>query len=145
MIRSIVASLLSLVIGYVLISPVRAMPPFKVAFDNKYVKESDSEDFKKLAKKESCNVCHLKGKKKEKGADHLNSYGKELEKLIEGNANERLKKANSDGGASKKKAEQDTIVKELEKAFEEVAKMKSKSGDLFGDLIKSGKLPGAEP
>ena len=61
---------------------------------------------------------------------------KELAKLIEGNAKERIKKA----GAGKK-AETERVLEELSKAFDKVEKIKSKSGDTYGDLLKESKLP----
>jgi hypothetical protein len=114
-----------------------AIAPFKKAFQKKYVDPSDNEDFKSAFKKASCNTCHVKGEKK----DVRNEYGDALAKLIEGDANQRIKDAGKEGGSEGRKKETEKVVKELEKAFEEVAKQKSKSGESFGDMIKSGKLP----
>jgi hypothetical protein len=141
--RFVIASLLALWAGWALSTSVSAMPTFKTAFEKKYVQTSNHDDFKNAFKKETCNVCHVKGKQKNKKTEHLNAYGKELEKLIEGNANERQQKAMADGGDAAKKKEADKILVELEKAFGEVEKLKSKSDQTYGELIKAGILPGA--
>lgn len=112
---------------------VFGLPPFKKAFDKKYVKNSDNADFKAAFKKQGCNVCHIKGEKKDKN----NPYGKELAKLIEGNAKQRTKEASDDEKANVKKQ----ILKELAEAFSKVEKIKNEDDEAFGDRIKSGKLP----
>lgn len=114
----------------------QALAPFKKAFEEKYVDKSSSEDFKGAFKKESCNTCHVKGKKKEE----RNAYGDELEKLIEGNANERIREARKNGKEAGD-AETAKILEELNKAFDEVAKMKAKDGGTYGERIEAGKLP----
>lgn len=116
---------------------VKAIAPFKKAFQKKYVDPSDNEEFKGAFKKASCNTCHVKGEKKDK----RNAYSNEIAKLIEGDANQRIKDARKEGGSDAAKQETAKVVQELEKAFEEVAKMKSKSGESYGDIISSGKLP----
>ncbi len=114
----------------------QALAPFKKAFQEKYVDKSDSEELKAAFKKVSCNTCHVKGKKKEA----RNEYGEELAKLIEGDANARINEAGKESPEAKK-AETEKVVTELEKAFDEVAKMKNASGQVYGELIKSGQLP----
>jgi hypothetical protein len=115
---------------------VQALAPFKKAFQEKYVDGSSSEEFKEAFKKASCNTCHLKGKKKEE----RNAYGEELAKLIEGDANQRIKQAGEIDDATKK-AETDKVLAELEQAFEKVAKMEAAAGETYGDRIQAGKLP----
>ena len=120
-----------------LVAPdARAIAPFKKAFQEKYVDKSDNEEFKEKFKKASCNTCHVKGEKKEV----RNAYGEELSKLIEGDANARIKEAGKAGDEART-AETEKALKELQKAFEEVAKMESKSKVKYGDLLKQGKLP----
>ena len=68
----------------------------------------------------------------------------ELAKVVEGNANQRIKDARKEGGSAASKKETEKILKELEKAFEEAAKKKAKNGQTYGDIIKSGQLPAAE-
>ena len=118
---------------------VYAISPFKTAFKKKYIDTHKDKDFQSAAKKAGCNVCHVKGATSKKVQ---NDYGKLLNKLIEGDANKRIKdakkKSSSEGAAETKK-----VLAELEKAFEAVAKTKSESGKgpTYGELIKSGKLP----
>ena len=116
--------------------PAQALTQFKKAFQEKYVDGSDSDDFKDAFKKASCNTCHLKGKKKEE----RNPYGDELAKLIEGDANQRIKTAGEIDDAARK-AETEKILEELQKAFDEVAKQESPTGETFGDRIAAGELP----
>lgn len=137
--RNYFVALLSVVIGVSVIQQASAIAPFKKAFDEEFVSKSDSEEFKAAFKKAGCNTCHLKGQKKE--IEHLNDFAKELEKRIEGNANERIKEARE---AGTQKEETEKVLAELKKAFEEVVKVKTKAGDTFGDRIKAGKLPASE-
>lgn len=106
--------------------PVRAMPPFKKAFDAKYVKP-DSADaaekaFAEAAKKVNCNVCHAGTNKKMR-----NDYGKAVGEFV-------------------KKTEKDPA--KITEGLEAAAKVKVKPDDpgskTFGELIAEGKLPGGE-
>lgn len=123
----------------------QALPKFKTAFKKKYLDSHKDAAFKKLANKQSCNVCHLKGVKKDKKHDHNNPYGEELAKLIEGNAKDRQSKARSEGGKAASDAELDKILKELDKAFTVVEGKKSPTGEKYGERINKdgdeGKLP----
>jgi hypothetical protein len=71
--------------------PANALTEFRKAFEDKYAKNNpdSNEDFKKAVKTASCNVCHVKGKKKEE----RNAYGQALAELIEGSAKERMDSA----------------------------------------------------
>ncbi|MFO0912450.1 MAG: hypothetical protein U0795_05815 [Pirellulales bacterium] len=119
----------------VLTSTAQALPPFKNAFEQKYVKDSTNADWQALVKKEGCNICHVKG---EKEKNKQNAYGKELNKLIEGDAQARLKEAKANGTD---KEETEKLLKELDAAFKKVEEMKSPTGETFGELLKAGKLP----
>ena len=124
-------------LGVALITPdARAIAPFKKAFFEKYVDKSDNEELKEKFKKASCYTCHVKGEKKEV----RNAYGQELAKLIEGDASARIKEAGKSGDDART-AEQDKILKELDKAFDTVAKKESKSKVKYGDFLKQGQLP----
>ena len=85
------------------------------------------------------DVEHIK--KKPKKVANLNEYGKQLAKLVEGDANQRIKDARKKDGTEGANAEKAKLVQEVQKAFDEVAKMKSEAGDTFGDRIKNGLLP----
>ncbi len=118
---------------------VFAISPFKKAFDEKYVKSSDNEAFKAAYKKESCRVCHVKGKK----YDWVNAYGLALAKKIPGNVKERLDQAKAvDKDALK--AENEKLIEELKKAFKATESMKAPSGELFGKMLKEHRLPTAD-
>ena len=113
-----------------------ALGEFKKAFEEKYVKEGD-DGIKASFKEQNCNLCHVKDEKK----NVRNAYGKELAKLIEGDANDRLKTAQKEGGADGRKAELEKVMEEVEKAFKELEEMKKENSDTtYGDVIKSGKL-----
>ena len=134
--------LLAFVVGITTISisnSAYALAEFKKEFKTKYIDTHKDEAFKKLAGKQSCNVCHVK--KKPKKVENLNEYGKQLSKLIEGNANQRKKDARKKDGSEGAKAEKEKLIKEVQAAFDKVAKLKSEAGDTFGDRIKNGLLP----
>lgn len=112
-----------------------ALPQFKKAFDEKYTNKSENAEFKAAAKKEGCNICHVKG---EKEKSKQNDYGKELNKLIEGDAEHRLKDAEAAGN---KDEELKKILAELDEAFKKVEAMKNADGETYGDRLKGSKLP----
>ena len=61
---------------------------FKKVFEKHYAELFENDTFKKTFRKAKCNLCHLKGQKK----DVNNPYGDALASFIEGRAEERLKK-----------------------------------------------------
>lgn len=111
-----------------------AIKEFKKAFQQRYIDGSHDEDFKKAFRKAACNTCHVKGEKK----DVCNSYGQALGKLIEGNAEARLKQAQAGGNRD---AELKKVLAELAAAFDEVEQMKNPGGQLYGQLLHNGQLP----
>ena len=116
-----------------------ALPEFKKAFTEKYAAKHKSKVFQAAVKKGSCNVCHVKGAKK----NVHNEFGKLLANLIEGSAKERKKKAKAEGGTAGQAKEKVKLLEELDKALTKVEKEKSEGGKgpEFGKLIESGKLP----
>ena len=126
-----------MVMGVVVTNSAFGLPQFKKAFDLRYVKPAGNQGMKAAFKKQSCNTCHIKGKKKNVN----NPYGEELGKLIPGNAKKRIKAAKTMGGKPAQKAEKDKVLKELEAAFDAVEKMKDAKGEIYGEKIKAGKLP----
>lgn len=111
--------------------PVAAVPVFSKHFSKMYVDEKKNPEFAEKVKAEKCNLCHYGKSKKNR-----NDYGAALSKY--------LKK--DDYKTSRVRAEAEKVEKELNEAFEKVAKIKKKDGDkTFGELIKSGKLPGTAP
>ena len=105
------------------VDTARAMPPFKKAFDAKYVKPDSADEKEKAfaaeAKKVNCNVCHKCKSKKMR-----NDYGEAVNKFIE-------------------KTEKDPA--KIEEALNKAAAEKSKPDDAnsptFGELIQQGQLP----
>jgi hypothetical protein len=105
--------------------PASAIKEFKDAFEAKYVKPDSTEAndvaLAKAFKAVSCGTCHVNPQKNKK---IRNEYGKELNKIIT-------------------KADKNDKTK-IEAALDTVAKLKSKSGETYGDKISSGKLPAAK-
>lgn len=117
------ALLLAALTTAVMPSPVRAMPPFKKAFDAKYVKP-DSPDPKHQAfaasvKKVNCNLCH-QGKEKKK----RNAYGKAVDKHLDKNEKDPVK-----------------IEAALHKAAAERSDPDDEDSPTYGELIEQGQLP----
>jgi hypothetical protein len=137
--RVVLAMLVGVVSVCVTAPNAFALTEFKNEFKKKYLDTHKDEAFKALAKKESCKVCHID--KKKKSVDNMNEYGKQLAKLVEGSAAQRKKDAQTEGGREAANAEKEKLIKEIQKAFDEVAKKKSEAGDTFGDRIKNGLLP----
>ena len=121
-----------------LTSPAMALPPFKKAFEARYADKEKMPEFAAVVRKEGCNVCHVKGEEK----NVQNDYGKELNKLIEGDAKHRLDDAKANGTSEEAQAKR---LEELEAAFTKVEGMKSAAGEKYGDLLKAGKLPAPAP
>ena len=135
--KAVVLSLVAAVLGAGLFaSPASALPPFKKAFEEKYVTNSSSEEFKEAFKAASCNVCHVKGKDKKS----RNPYGIALSKIIGGHAAADLKQADGQGEDAKK-AKLAEILKKLDDAFTKCESQKMHSGETYAELIKAGKLP----
>ncbi|HEV2972626.1 MAG TPA: hypothetical protein VGY55_21850 [Pirellulales bacterium] len=136
--KAVALSLVGVFLGASLfVSPASALPPFKKAFEDKYVTNSSSEGFKDAFKAASCNTCHVKGKDKKS----RNAYGAALAKITGGHAKKDLDDAKASGGDDAQKAKMAEILKKLDDAFAKVEGQKSPSGDTYGDLIKAGKLP----
>lgn len=83
-------------------------------------------------KKMSCDVCHVKGQKK----DVKNSYGQLFIKVM--NKPNLTKEWKSKKGAEKKAYEKDVMVPAFEKAFKKVSKM------TFEDLVKYNLINGVK-
>ncbi len=131
-------ALIAVVIAVAITQSASALPPFKKAFAEKYAAKHKNKEFQAAVKKASCNACHVKGAKK----DVQNEYGKLLNKLIEGDAKDRIAAAGKKG-ADEKKKESEKVMAELDKAFAKSAEMKSAGGKgpKYGELMKEGKLP----
>jgi cytochrome c553 len=116
-----------------MISSAQAVPAFKKEFDTKYVDKNSANPtvkaFSEAAAKANCLICHAKKADGTTDNKVRNAYGQTLEKLL-----------------SKKTDIKD--APKIQKALDTVATEKSNPSDAssktFGDLIKEGKLPGAD-
>ncbi len=106
-----------------------AIPLFYQKFEAKYAGADAKPEFAALVKETKCNVCHVKGEKKEV----RNAYGEALHKA--GLEKDDFKK-------ERVEAEGDKVDKEIMEALEKAAAEKSAGGMTFGELLKAGKLPG---
>jgi hypothetical protein len=112
-----------------------ALPAFKKSFEKKYVEPANDEAFTEVAKKQGCNVCHVKGESKKE----RNAYGNVLAEGIDGDAQARLKEAGDN-----KDAVEEQILKELEEVFKKAEKTKvsdKEDAETYGDRLKAKKLP----
>lgn len=106
----------------VLIGNASARPQYKKVVDER-VKGSPIEAAAAEAK---CNLCHFGTSKKNR-----NDFGKALSKYIDKDAFEKLK-----GDAAKL----DEAIKE---ALKKAEADKNPAGEVYGDRIQAGKLPGS--
>lgn len=136
--NAIYMSLAALVLINLIAGPAIGITEFKKAFKEKYVDPSSVAEFKKVVQKAGCNVCHINKQEK----TERNEYGNELSKLIEGDVQERLKKATDEG---RKKEELAKILGELEAAFPQVEEMTNAAGETYKSRIEAGKLPAEAP
>jgi hypothetical protein len=118
-----------------------AIAPFKKVFFDVYVKPDSTDPAEKAFAEAAeakatgeCWVCHAKWK----GADkHVrNNYGKALSALLD----------KKNFSSERREQEPEKCDQEIRDALEKTNKLKSDPKDpnspTFGDLIKSGKLPG---
>lgn len=125
------STFLGLVVG-----TAQSRPQYFGEFKKLYVKPDGSDDEKMFAKEVTeakCFVCHVAGKTKEE----RNSYGKELAKAIKP----------ADWDASKKypgETDKAKIAEALKKVADIHVDPNDPKSPTYGDLIKSGKLPGAD-
>ena len=103
-------------------SSADAIPPFQKVFYAEYLDNSDNAEFVAAVKEVKCNLCHDPDSKSKKDR---NPYGDALSKLLD------------------KKEDKDNTEKVVA-SLKTVSEAKSPSGATFGELIKSGKLPGAK-
>lgn len=122
---------IAVVVAGWLTAPAQALPPFKTAFEERYAEKSDSEAFKEAVATAKCDVCHVKGEEKKVQNEYGHALHEELEK----------------SGAKPKellKEDKEKLLKLLDEAFTAVEKEKAKSGETFGERIKSGMLPASK-
>lgn len=105
----------------------------------KYLEDGykDNKDYKAFldtvgALKSKCDVCHKPGADKKAKGHGLNDFGKVY--------HDRFK--HKDFTAANKDGKTDEAMKIFKDAWEKSVTEKNAGGQVFGDLIKEGKLPG---
>lgn len=132
--RALVFGLLA---AMMMTSPAMAITHFRKVWNDHHVPtkgpgaDKVDPEFRSAVRKAGCFVCHVKGEKKEEAR---NEYGEALHKFLDA---EKFDK-------DRIKAEPEKVEEEILKAFEEVAKMKSKDGKTFGEKIQAGELPATD-
>lgn len=116
-----------------LATPAMATSVFNKQWKAKYLGEDVDADFKKIAKKAGCNICHIKGKKKkEKGSQ--NEYGEAVKKFLK----------SKDFPKDKVKADPEGTKKLILEGIKKANELESKDGKKFGDKIKNKELPATD-
>ena len=133
--RILLASVL--VIG--LTASASAITELKREWTTVYLGDSASEDYKSMARKAGCNVCHVKGAEKKK-PEGRNEYGLWMSKFLKSKNTtiEDLKKEYKD------ESTKEAAKKKIRYMFEKVGEQKSKDGTRFVDKIKANKLPATD-
>ena len=115
-------------------SDLLALREFKKTFEQHYAELLENKTVKTTFRKAKCNLCHVKGEKK----DANNPYGEALSQLIDGDAEDRLELAKEN---DRKKEELEKLLAELKIALAQVEALESPNGMTFGERILGGKLP----
>ena len=102
-----------------------ALPPFNKEWTGKYVEGNGNPKFVEAVGTAKCNVCHVGTSKKDR-----NDYGMAVSKFL---TKAKYNEIKDDEAAAKK-----YILEGLEKAAAE----KNGGGKSYGEMIKSGELPG---
>jgi hypothetical protein len=106
-------------------SSATALPPFNKEWTGKYVEGNGNAKFVEAVGTAKCNVCHVGTSKKDR-----NEYGMAVSKFL---TKAKYNEIKDDEAVAKK-----YILEGLDKAAAE----KSGAGKSYGELIKSGELPG---
>lgn len=124
---------LAVVFGCLLVAatPALATSEFKKQWTAEYLGEDADDDFKKLGRKTSCNVCHVKGEDKKKVR---NEYGNAISKYL------KSKDFPKDWVKENPEEAKEKILAGFKKANEH----KSKDGKTFGEKIKANELPATD-
>ncbi|QDV67301.1 hypothetical protein Poly24_09940 [Rosistilla carotiformis] len=120
-------------------SQAMAIGELKKEWSTKYAGD-DSGDFKTVARKAGCNVCHVKGVKDKKSAEGRNEYGTAMAAFLKG----KDIKIDDLKAQYKDDSTKDAAVKTMMSMFETVNAEKSKDGETFGAKISAGKLPATD-
>lgn len=122
-----VSVVLGLVAAALCVQNASALPPFNKEWTEKYVEGNGNPKFVEAVGTAKCNVCHMGTSKK----DH-NEYGIAVKKYL---TKAKYNEIKDDDVAAKK-----YILEGFQKAEAE----KNGGNKTYGDLLKSGELPGGE-
>jgi hypothetical protein len=125
------------VLGFV--STAQALPGLPKYVTEAYEGKTEYQPFaqKVAALKSKCDLCHIpKADKKAKGHG-LNDFGHAMHEHFDDGAFKKLDKTAKNNADDAKKA-RDLVIEALEKSEAD----KNAAGKSFGEIIKSGELPG---
>ena len=121
--------------------PAMAITEFNKQWKAKFLSEDASAEFKRAAKKAGCNVCHVKGKKK----DVVNSFGKEVGELVKDmDITQRIEKVKKED-KEVRDAVREELTAEFDKILDVLGKKEAPSGKTYAEAIAAGEVDGARP
>jgi hypothetical protein len=123
--KKVVCIVLSLLAVALAVQSASALPPFNKEWTGMYVEGNGNPKFVEAVGTAKCNVCHMGTSKKDR-----NDYGMAVSKFL---TKAKYNEIKDDEAAAKK-----YILEGLEKAAAE----KNGGGKSYGEMIKSGELPG---
>lgn len=126
--KKVSLSLLGLFVMVCSLQPASALPPINKEWTGKYVEGNGNAKFVEAVGTAKCNVCHVGTSKKEK-----NEYGAAVSKYI---TKAKYNEIKEDPDAAKKYIQEGLAKAEAEKGT---------AGKSYGEIIKSGELPGGAP
>ncbi len=110
-------------------SPVFATNEFSKEWKLSYAGDDAPAEFVSAVRKAGCNVCHVKGGKKEE----RNEYGRSLKEFL-----------NKEDYSKEKLAANPELAKEIIAGFKKAGEKKSADGKAFAAKIKAGELPATD-
>lgn len=121
---------LAMLFGCLLIfaTPALAISEFNKQWKNEFLGEDADDTFKSVARKASCNVCHVKKEDKKKVR---NEYGEAIHKYLD----------SKDFSKEWVKDNPEEAKKKILEGFKKAGEHKDKNGKKFSDKIKANELP----
>lgn len=116
-----------------LVTPTFGTSDFNKTWKEEYLGDDADPEFVSIARKAGCNVCHVKGKKKQDD-DSRNEYGRAI--------NEFLKA--EDFPKDWVKANPDEAKKKILAGIKKANEKESQDGKKFGEKIEQGELPATD-
>lgn len=122
-----------------------ALPPIPDMVQEHYAKDPNGAKIVETLKmqKGKCSMCHIPDADKKAKGHGLNDFGKAVHDNFKHKDYmaevKTSKEAADDAGKAAAKAKAMTILGD---ALKKAAELKNAKGEVFGDLIKAGKMPG---